>query len=153
MALAQGGIEVEGLKELAKALKSLDERHLTNELKAVNFRAASEVVAEARGNTSSRMQASAASRLKATKTAAYAAVRLGGRPFDLGAEFGAVRGILRQTGRGVVTGWNQFEAWKGNGGDAGYFLYPAIRSKVPELMETYGDEVEKITDKMLGRVS
>lgn len=153
MPLAQDGIEVEGLRELAKALKSLNEKHLTNELKTVNFRAASEVVSEARGNTSSRMQASAASRLKATKTAAYAAVRLGGQPFDLGAEFGAVRGIMRQTGRGVVTGWNQFEPWKGNGGDAGYFLYPAIRSKVPELMETYGDEIEKITDKMLGRVS
>ena len=152
MPVAQGGVGIEGLRELAKALRALDEKHLTNELKNVNFQAASQVIDEARGRTSNRMQASAASRLKATKTAAYAAVRLGGRPFDLGAEFGAVRGVPRQTVRGIVTGWNFFEPWKGNGAEAGYFLYPAIRAKVPELMDTYGDEVEKITDKMLAKV-
>ncbi len=48
---------------------------------------------------------------------------------------------------GRVRGWNQFKPWKGNGANAGYALYPAIRSKIGEVVETYGDAIEKITKK------
>jgi hypothetical protein len=153
MAVAAGGVSVEGLKELAKAFRQLDDRTVISDLKDVNYRAALLVKDAAQGNASNAMESAAAARLKATKTANYAAIRLGGKPYDLGAEFGAIRGVPRSTARGVVTGWNFFRPWKGAGSEAGYFVYPAIRAKAPEIEETYGDEIEKITDKAMGKVS
>jgi|GEM_PF-3056465 len=48
---------------------------------------------------------------------------------------------------GKVRGWNQFQPWKGNGANAGYALYPAIREKMDDVVETYGDAIEKLTRK------
>lgn len=37
---------------------------------------------------------------------------------------------------------NQFRAWRGNGADAGYFIYPSIRERiVPQLADSYLDEL------------
>jgi hypothetical protein len=41
-------------------------------------------------------------------------VRYGGKPYDMGAEFGSYQ-------------YHQFERWRGKGDDAGYFLWPAVR--------------------------
>lgn len=41
-------------------------------------------------------------------------VAFGGKPYDMGAEFGSFQ-------------YHQFERWRGKGDDAGYFLWPAIR--------------------------
>lgn len=48
------------------------------------------------------------------RTAGLGAVKYGGRPYDMGAEFGSYR-------------YHQFQIWRGNDDDAGYFLWPAIR--------------------------
>lgn len=48
---------------------------------------------------------------------------------------------------GKVRGWNQFKPWKGNGANAGYALYPAIRSKIGEVVDSYGDAIEKLAKK------
>lgn len=52
---------------------------------------------------------------------------------------------IRVTGR--VVGWNQFRPWRGNGANAGYFLFPDIRAHEPEIVETYGDAIDKLTKK------
>lgn len=41
-------------------------------------------------------------------------ITYGGKPYDMGAEFGALQ-------------YKQFEAWRGHSDDAGYFLFPAVR--------------------------
>lgn len=41
-------------------------------------------------------------------------IRYGGKPYNMGAEFGSYQ-------------YHQFERWRGKGDDAGYFLWPAIR--------------------------
>jgi hypothetical protein len=48
------------------------------------------------------------------KIAGPGVVVLGGRPYDMGAEFGSFQ-------------YHQFERWRGKGDEAGYFLWPAIR--------------------------
>jgi len=72
--------------------------------------------------------------LKAGRQAAKSVVSDGGAkvPFFGGAEFGSIQ-------------FPQFPAYQGNGADAGYFLYPAIRSMADEIVEMYGEEIEKIT--------
>lgn len=52
---------------------------------------------------------------------------------------------VQVTGR--VRGWNQFQPWRGNGANAGYALYPAIRANGERIVDTYGDAIEKITKK------
>jgi hypothetical protein len=54
------------------------------------------------------------------------------------------RGATAVKVKGVVLGWNQFQPWRGNDRGAGYFLYPTIRANVSEIIEMYGDEMERL---------
>lgn len=76
-------------------------------------------------------QAAAAARsLSATASGGGVGIRLGsGVPFALGAEFGAKK-------------YPQFMAWTGNQwsgvpSDVGYFMHPAIRDSMPEVVDKY----------------
>lgn len=60
-------------------------------------------------------------------------VEFGGEPWDLGAEFGALR-------------WPQFDQWLGNSDDAGYFLFPTVREWEDSRI---GPEVIKAIDTVL----
>lgn len=139
-------VKVTGLKELIRELKKLDDAGLVNELKDANYKVAQLVVNKAQGNASGRMESAAAASLKPGRQAAKAVVSGGGAavPFFGGAEFGAGQNKLRNTARGAVRGWNQFVPWTGQ---TGRFLYPAIRSSMDEIVELYGDEIEKITKR------
>ena len=44
----------------------------------------------------------------------------------------------------IVTGWNMFQKWRGNGANAGYFLYPAIRDHRDEIAEKYAANISDI---------
>lgn len=46
-----------------------------------------------------------------------------------------------------VRGWRQFKEWRGNKAGAGYFLFPTIRSHADEIVEMYGDAIDKISAK------
>ena len=46
---------------------------------------------------------------------------------------------------GQVRGWNQFVPWTGNKAGAGRFLFPAIRQRADDIVEVYGDAIDKIT--------
>jgi hypothetical protein len=152
-AIGMGGAKVVGLNEFRRELKRLDDQGLTKELKDANFEAAQSIIKPAQSLAASLgpMQAKAAATMKASRAASKAAVNLGGAsaPFAGGAEFGSGRETMRYPpGRpGGVIGWNQFLPWRGNGGDAGYFLYPTIRDRIDELIEMYGDALERISAK------
>jgi hypothetical protein len=153
MTIGMGGAKVKGLAELRRELKKLDDAGLTNELKAVNMAAAQTIIGPAKAMASGlgRMEARAAATLKASRSANAAKLLFGGAsaPFAGGAEFGAGQDIRRNPpGRpGGVLGWNQFNAWRGSGGGAGYFLYPTIRAEMVTLVDEYGDALERITAK------
>jgi len=146
--MKSGTVAVKGLDEFRKELRKLDEPELVQALKDVNYAVASLVVDRAKGNASTRMQQRAAATLTPSRQAARAQVNLGGSKFPgaAGAEFGAGQNQPRvgPSGRNY-TGHNQFEAWRGSGSDAGYFLYPAIRDSTDEIVEMYGDAIEDIT--------
>jgi hypothetical protein len=59
------------------------------------------------------------------RTGGPGVVRYGGKPYDMGAEFGSYQ-------------YHQFKIWRGNDDDAGYFLWPAIRQfRDKEMMNTW----------------
>lgn len=145
-------VRVEGLDELRRELRRLDDAGLSDRLKDANYRAGEIVVRRARQRAAAlgRMQQKAAGTLRPSMQAARAVVTLGdnkrtGIAFALGAEFGAGRDIVdpgRNRGR---RGLNQFEPWRGRSRDAGYFLWPGIRDSTAEIVDAYGDEIERIT--------
>ena len=132
------GIKVEGLNEFRRELKKLEE-NLTPELKQINYELATQVTSWAQTKAAAvSPQASKAAKegLKASRTAARAQVILGSNraPYALGAEFGALR-------------WKQFQRWRGNATGAGYFLWPSIRDHREEIMDIYGEALDKLASK------
>lgn len=145
-------VAVQGLDELRRELRRLDDETIINELKDTNQAVARDVVgwAQQRAGSLGPMERRAAASMTASRAQKGAQVRLGGAraPFAAGAEFGAYRGRQRVLAGGrTVTGWNQFNPWRGNGADAGYFLYPAIRAHTAELVETYAEAIDRIVAK------
>ena len=105
-------------------------------LKEANFKVASMVVAKAQTRAASigPMQAKAASTLRAGRQQARAVVSGGGAraPFFWGAEFGALQ-------------FKQFLPWKKPGnGNTGYFLFPTMKAETQNIIEMYGEELDKI---------
>ena len=148
MALSGAATKVVGLAEFRRELKKLDEPHLVNQLKDVNYAVASLVVSSAKAHASTRMESAAAESLRPSRSGARAQVTGGaGIEFFGGAEFGAAQDQIRNTARGAVTGWNQFQPWRGSGSGAGYFLYPAIRDETEHIVDMYGDALEKIASQ------
>ena len=128
-------VKVEGLDQFRRELKKLaDDDQFANDLKDANFEVASFVVERARSFAFTPLQRKAAESLKAGRQAARAVVSGGGAryPFFAGAEFGSIQ-------------FEQFDPWRGSSYDAGYFLYPTIREQTPEIVEMYGEAIERIT--------
>lgn len=129
------GVQVKGLTELNRALKALGPE-VRAELKAANVEVGQMVANDARSIAQGLggVAAKVAPSINATKTQAGAGVSFGGAAYPMagGAEFGSYR-------------YKQFKPWRGNGSDAGYFVYPAIRQDSDEIAETY---IERIDDLM-----
>ena len=139
--MPQPEIQVAGLKELRRDIRKLGTPDQMKELKAANAAVASLVVNAAQSRASTRSEQRAAATLKVANSV-YAGVRLGGIPGALGAEFGALRNQDRRGPSGrTFKGYNQFQAWRGSGAGAGYFMWPAIRDKTPEVLDLYADEL------------
>ncbi len=142
-------VRVEGLDELRRELRRLDDAGLVDRLKDANYRVSEIVVrrAQQRAAALGRMQQAAADTLRPARQAARAVVTLGRAsvPFALGAEFGAGRNTRtpgRNRGR---LGLNQFQPWRGNRSGAGYFLWPGIRDSADEIRDAYLEELDRIT--------
>lgn len=133
-------VRIEGLTEFRKELRKVAGKDGLAALKAVNVKVAEMIVERTKPKMSKKSTRSAAS-LKAAKTTNAAFVRGGGKsaPMFGGVEFGSYSNQARTTRRGTVLGWNQFDAWKGNGAGAGYFLYDTVRASEKEVIEMYRD--------------
>lgn len=144
-------VRIKGLDELRRELRKIQQdggAQGTQLLKDANYKVASMVASKAQGRASGlgRMQSKAAATLKAGRAQARATVTGGGSvPYFFGAEFGAYQGIMRSRGGRSFLGFNQFSVWKSPGnGNAGYFLYPTLRAESDNIIEMYGDELDKI---------
>lgn len=59
------------------------------------------------------------------RVASLGTVAYGGAAYSFGAEFGAIQ-------------WRQFDEWRGNQQDAGYFFWPAIREfRDEDMLDTW----------------
>lgn len=139
----QGKVEVVGLRDFQKALRAADPKW-PRELRVASREAAETVAGAASASFASRggVAPKAAPSVKAPAEQRRARVRLGSDryPFALGAEFGGGKyGAGNPTLRGGYT--TQFEPHRGK---EGYSLFPAIRRLRPEVIEKYGDALERI---------
>lgn len=155
----RNAIAVIGLNDFRKQLKKIvDEGGETGEklLKDANWRVSQYVVekAQARAATVGKMQAKAATALRASRTGTRAQI-VGTAspkiPFFFGAEFGAKPDILRRerkaagwAGPGRYRGYRQFLPWRGNRGQVGYFLFPTMREESDKIREIYDTELRGI---------
>lgn len=134
---SSAGIEVHGLKELARALKQA-ESGLPNALRDTNKEVAKEVATKATGRAQSLggVAAHVAPSIRASAGARFAAVAGGGAssPAFAGAEFG---------GRGRPT-TQQFQPHLGT---QGYFLYPTIRDEASDIEDKYTDALNDLMRK------
>lgn len=121
------GIYVQGIAELQRALKALGD-DLPRELRTANLSVAELIAEYARFNA---LGAGGVARhvepsIVAAAQQRSASLAWGGSGFEMagGAEFGAIQ-------------YHQFKPWTGNGPNAGYFIYPTIRSKRQEIIDLY----------------
>jgi hypothetical protein len=151
-------VVVKGLDQFRKELVRIakdggpDGRDL---LKEANYKVAAFVIGHAKVKAASigRMQSAASQSMKPSRALNKAIISAGGTvEFFYGAEFGAKSNILRRerkpagwAGSGRWLGYNQFEPWRKPGGNSGYFLYPTMRDKSKEIVEMYGDELDKVS--------
>jgi hypothetical protein len=130
-------IRVDGLDDLRRELRRLGDAW-PKELKVANRDAADIVVTSAKGKAAAvgGVAAKAAESLRALNQQRAAVVALGGAayPYAMGAEFGSIR-------------YRQFRPWRGSAGDAGYFLYPAIRGERDRVLDTYEKALDRITKR------
>jgi hypothetical protein len=128
------GIRVSGLNELNRALRTMG-KEFQSELKDANRDAAEMVASGSRSAAYSLggVAAKTAPSIKASVRTTAAAVSFGGTGYEFagGAEFGSYR-------------FRQFKPWRGNGSDAGYFLYPTIRRDADKIEGEYTDALDDL---------
>jgi len=131
------GVRVVGLNDLNRALRELGP-DLQRELKRTNLDVAQIVADDARsaalqlGGVAAHVAPSI--RAAARNTAAGVSFGGAGYPMAAGAEFGAYR-------------FKQFQPWRGNDENAGYFVYPAIRQDADRIETEYGAAIDKLLDR------
>ena len=145
-----GTVQVEGLRELNKALRDLGP-DMQKELRQASKSVAEFVASDARAAALSLggVAEKVAPSIKGLGGVRSASVAFGGAryPFAGGAEFGAGQDLRRTRSSGSYKGFNQFDRWKGNGKDAGYFVYPTIRRDADRIVTEYGKAVDVLLKK------
>lgn len=134
-------LKVEGLRDLQRTLREMD-RDLLPVLRRTNKEIADEVAVDARSRAHGIHKGGErlARAITSVSQQRSAGVQIsdGGRTAGaLGYEFGAGHDTSRNRRSGQYVGFRQFDVWRGNGPDAGYAVYPAIRAAAPDLPEKY----------------
>lgn len=121
---------------------------LPRELQKTNKQAAEFVAGRMRSRAEGLggVAAKSAPSIKAAAEQRRVKVSFGGAryPFAMGANFGARHDISRQTSRGVMRGWNQFERPT----EPDRFFYATIKATRGPFIEYYGD----MLDALLARI-
>lgn len=132
--IRSGEVKVDGLRELNNALRAVG-KDAQSELRDAGKKIAETVADDARSNAYSLggVAAKVAPSIRASAGVRSAGVGFGGAafPFAGGAEFGSLR-------------YKQFKPWRGNTSDAGYFVYPSIRSNSERITEDYAEAVDDL---------
>ena len=135
--IKSGVVRVEGLTELSRDLKAMGPE-FQKELTRTNKEVAGFVADSAAGAAYAigGVAAHVAPSIKAAAGVGWAGVSIGGPGFPMagGAEFGSYRS-------------GQFQPWRGNGADAGYFLYPTIRKDAEQIEGQYVEAVDRLLRK------
>jgi hypothetical protein len=123
----QGIVRIEGMRQVRRQLREIDVG-LPKMLSRGNKEIAEEVAGQAR--TTARGLGSTAAfvapSIRASGTQASSAVRLGAGSLAR-SDGSSVKAALVAPGSEFGSIAPQFHPWRGNGGDAGYFLMPTIR--------------------------
>lgn len=131
------GLRVDGIVELSKALKEISPE-LRKELRLANKSVAQFVADDSRAAAYSLggVAALVAPSIKASAGQAFAGVSFGGSEYPMagGAEFGSIR-------------YPQFQPWRGNSSDAGYFVYPSIRHDSDRIATEYTAAMDTLLRK------
>lgn len=132
--IRSGTVKVAGLPELSRALKAIGPE-AQKELKEASRRVATFVANDARSAAHSLggVAAHVAPSIKPVGGVSGAGVAGGGAAYPMfgGAEFGSMR-------------FKQFQPWRGNSSDAGYFMYPAIRQDADRIETEFTAAVDDI---------
>lgn len=127
MAAVAGSIQIDGLKDFLAGIRRAQIQvpvgiRLANKAAAELLATKSRSTAQSVGGVASKV----APTIRAGAGAAFASVRAGGsgQPYTYGAIFGSIR-------------YKQFKPWRGNGADAGYFIYPDLRANRAEILAFY----------------
>ena len=125
-----------GLKEFVAELKAVAPE-FARELSKVNREIAQLVRDEAKSKAADLggVAAHVGPSIRASGTQKSASVTLGGDdfPMAMGAEFGSIQ-------------YHQFKAWRGNGMDAGYFVYPTIREHADDIERMIVDGFMRVAE-------
>lgn len=139
MAATEYSVLIPGLRQFAASLRDIDP-DFQRELKAANLQAATVVKDEAvkRAGAIGGVAILGARSLRALGAQREGSIRIGGASragrVAMGAEYGSLR-------------YHQFKPWRGNGQDAGYFMWPSVRSTADEVAETFGRAFEVVANK------
>lgn len=145
--------EVKGLRKTLRMLPKAAQAELRDASVAI----ADDVSAEAAGRARSLVGVAGlvASSLKARRDRVPKIVMGGSKrlPAD-----GRSRSGSRQTVGDVIWGaefgsdrFRQFRPWRGNKGNAGYFLWPTVRDQSDEIIDRYGEALMDAVDKAARR--
>lgn len=143
-------IRIQGLTDFRKEIKALGDASLRRALREANKAAAETARQAAVSHASTRQEQAAAGSLKVVNSEAGARLSSDLIWFG-GAEFGAMRNQRRVKrtglGAGTVLGWNQFRPWRGNGADAGYFLWPGLRAEQDQIIDRYDEALQDLASR------
>lgn len=136
--IRSGTLSVDGLTELRRDLKALG-KDLPKELRKAN-KSVADYVADLSASAAYSLggvAAHVAPSIKASAGQISAGVTFGGSAYPMagGAEFGSQR-------------YKQFKPWRGNGSDAGYFVYPTIRDNAERIESHYTDVIDDLLERV-----
>lgn len=150
--------DVSELKALRREIRKIkpESPEYARKLVSINRDAAQSIINLAQSNASGMGAATrkAADAIKPRNTTNVIGVRVGGWPGTAPNIFGAKRRTgWYAAGRYGQSRGRQFPEWVGNswepGGPGGpYALNPAIRQKLPEVMEAWGNAISELMDEL-----
>lgn len=145
---ADRGVRIEGLDQYLKGLKKMD-REWGKAMRQVHLKVS--ILVSGRAAAAAPSRAKSGIKPNATQKAAFVKTSSGRR----GDVLGVLWGMSKRSGWYAASRYSgssgrQFEPWVGNQWDPGarsgkpYFIGEAINESVDDVIDIYGDEIEKL---------